>query len=137
MSINDLHCDRCGRLLTGLAAGSVAAQRLSSTSLPDSGTGVRFGYHPGNPALRDESGLLCGSCWREWTSGLATGTGRCARCGDTVTRDRSLFLRELGARSGWQLCPQDAARQLNGLRTVEPKLDPATFALPRRRRPRR
>lgn len=51
-------------------------------------------------------------------------------CATPVRRRASLFLRRLDEQSGWQLCTAHAAELLNGLRTVEPKLDPATFRLP-------
>jgi hypothetical protein len=35
-----------------------------------------------------------------------------------------------GDLAGWQLCTAHALDFLNSLRTVEPKLDPATFRLP-------
>ncbi len=115
MTIHDLHCDVCGRFLAG------------------PGSGVRFGYHPGAPALRDNSGLACVGCWAAATRELGAGaSGRCAVCGQPVTRRQSLHLRNLADRRSWQLCAGHAVGFLNQLRTVEPKLDPATFRFPER-----
>jgi hypothetical protein len=114
VTINDLSCDVCGRFLPGPAAG------------------VRFVYHPGVPALRDDAGLACHPCWDSVTRGLS-GTappGRCVVCGEPVTRRQSLHVRRFAEPRSWQLCPGHAVGFLNSLRTVEPKLDPATFRFP-------
>ncbi len=113
MTINDLRCDVCGRVL------------------PGPGSGVRFGYHPGVPELRDSSGLACTTCWNEATVELdLSARSRCAACGQPVTRQQSLHVRNLADPRSWQLCAGDAVRFLNRLRTVEPKLDLATFRFP-------
>lgn len=112
----------CGTQVVGLAATGEGA--------PD--MGVRFTYHPGDPRMRDDAGMLCGQCWGQWSSALGEPTPRtCARCGMLVTRRSSLHLRRLDTPgNGWQLCARHAAVALNSLRTVDPKLDPETFRLP-------
>ena len=114
MTINDLSCDVCGRFLPGPAEG------------------VRFVYHPGVPELRDDSGLACSTCWGLITQGLdVTATpGKCAACGEPVARRQSLHVRRHGDPQSWRLCPGHTVGFLNSLRTVEPKLDPATFRFP-------
>ena len=113
MSISDLSCDFCGRFLSG------------------PGAGVRFVYHPGALELRDNSGLACVSCWDAAMQGLRSAAHRCAACAAPVTRPQSLHLRRLDEPGSWlQLCVRDAVRFLNSLRTVEPKLDVATFRFP-------
>jgi hypothetical protein len=113
VTVFDLRCDRCGTLLAGPADG------------------IRFIYHPGDLALKDNSGLLCRRCW----TGLLAWLGeqgvenRCARCGRSVEHPESLHLQRGGDPDGWQLCRADAVDFLNKLRTVEPKLDPETFTL--------
>jgi hypothetical protein len=113
MTVFDLSCDACGRLLGG----------------PDDGT--RFLYHPGDFLLKDDSGLLCSACWQEAEAWLGGRTkGRCSVCGAEVERPRSLHVHVAGDPAAWQLCREHAAAFLNRLRTVEPKLDAAglTFA---------
>jgi hypothetical protein len=114
VTIGDLRCDLCGRQVPGPAAG------------------VRFGYHPGVAALRDDSGLACSPCWAEALRDLDTSSSmRCAACARPVVRRRSLHVRRVGvAGSSWNLCADHAVAFLNTLRTVEPKLDPATFRFP-------
>lgn len=113
MTILDLCCDVCGRFLPGPAAG------------------VRFVHHPGTAELRDDSGMACSACWDTLTQGLdVTATGRCAACGEPAPRKRSLHVRRFSEPGSWRLCAADAAGFLNSLRTVEPKLDPATFQFP-------
>jgi hypothetical protein len=114
MSVYDLNCDVCGRFLAG------------------PGAGVRFVYHPGLPELRDDSGLACGTCWDALSRGLdpAAPPGRCAACGEPVTRRQSLHLRLFNDPRSWRLCLRHTVGFLNSLRTVEPKLDPATFRFP-------
>ena len=114
MTIYDLSCDVCGRPLAG------------------PGTGVRFVYHPGVPELRDDAGLACRSCWAAITGtfGEMGVPGRCATCGQPVTRRRSLHLRRFDNPSSWRLCPSHTVGFLNSLRTVEPKIDPAAFRFP-------
>ena len=93
--------------------------------------GVRFSYHPGDPAMRDDSGTLCGACWSNWTASLGEHRNRvCATCGTGLRRRSSLFLRRIGEHDNWQLCAPHAADLLNCLRTVEPKLDRESFRLP-------
>lgn len=108
-------------MLSGLAGG------------PESGplAAVRFSYHPGDPAMRDDSGMLCGPCWTRWTQPLGAPRNRvCATCGTGLQRRSSLFLRRIGEHDTWQLCPPHAADLLNALRTVDPKLDRENFRLP-------
>jgi hypothetical protein len=114
MTIHDLHCDFCGRLLAA------------------PGGAVRFGYHPGSAQFRDNSGLGCEQCWAEATGRLdrSATAGCCAACGVAVTRTQSLHLRRLEGGHTWRLCADHAPQFLNLLRTVQPKLDPATFRFP-------
>jgi len=114
MTINDLRCDTCGRFLRG----------------PDAG--VRFVYHPGVPDLRDDSGLACTGCWNELVSGLdmTAAPGRCAVCAGPAGRQESLHVRRFTDPRSWRLCREHAVAFLNSLRTVQPKLDPATFRFP-------
>ncbi|GAC1407905.1 MAG: hypothetical protein NVSMB60_28840 [Mycobacterium sp.] len=121
MTISNLRCDVCDVLIPGLIAG------------PDSGAarGVRFTYHPGDPGMRDDSGVLCGQCWESWARRLGAHRTRvCATCGTAVRRTTSLHLRRTDSRDTWQLCTPHAAELLNTLNTVDPKLDPTTFQLP-------
>jgi hypothetical protein len=114
VTVSDLSCDICGRYL------------------PGPGSGVRFVYHPGVPELRDDSGLACAACWNGVTRGLdpAAPAGRCAACGDPAARRQSLHMRRFDDPRSWRLCRPHAVAFLNSLRTVEPKLDPATFRFP-------
>ena len=113
MTTNDLRCDRCGRVIAG------------------PGDGVRFVHHPGIPELRDDTGLACPTCWETLTSGFGdAGSGRCAACGAVAPRRESLHLRPFTEHASWRLCHADTVGFLNELRTVEPKLDPATFRFP-------
>jgi hypothetical protein len=111
--VYDQRCDRCGGYL----------------AMPDEA--VRFLYHPGDLALKDDSGLLCQGCW----SGLLAWLGPqgvenvCARGGEPVEHPTSLHIQRTGEGDGWQLCRAHAVEFLNRLRTVEPKLDPETFTL--------
>ncbi len=120
MTIHDLRCDVCGRVI------------------PLPADGVRFSYHPGRADLRDDSGLACAQCWAEAVRDLGEPGGRaaCAACGAATSRSASLHLRRPGQPSSWRLCAADAVAFLNRLRTVEPKLDPATFRFPARERRR-
>lgn len=120
MTISDLRCDFCGRLLAGPAGA------------------VRFGYHPGAPQLRDDSGLGCEPCWADAIGRLdrPASARACAACGEAITRTGSLHVRRFGDRRAWRLCTSDAAQFLNRLRTVRPKFDPATFRFPVVSRPR-
>ena len=113
MSIADLCCDLCGRVVAGPAEG------------------VRFVFHPGVPDLRDDSGLACQDCWRHALAGLdVTAVARCAACGEPVSRQRSLHLRPFDEPGFFRLCASHAVIFLNALRTVQPKLDAATFRFP-------
>ncbi|GAB90796.1 hypothetical protein GORHZ_118_00120 [Gordonia rhizosphera NBRC 16068] len=121
MTMSNLRCDMCDRLLPGLIPGT--------GDMP--GSGVRFSYHPGDPGMRDDSGLLCSECWSAWTGGLGEPTPRvCAVCRTPVARTSSLFVSRIDDRQTWQFCAPHAAELLNRLRTVEPKFDPASFRLP-------
>lgn len=114
MTITDLRCDFCGSFRA--APGGV----------------VRFGYHPGVPQFRDNSGLACEPCWAAAVSGLdgSAAPRSCAAGGEPVTRTGSLHLRRLDSQRTWRLCASHAVLFLNQLRTVQPKLDPATFRFP-------
>lgn len=113
MTIHDLRCDLCGRFLAG------------------PGAGVRFVYHPGTAELRDDSGLACTACWDGLTGSLTgAANGRCAVCGSPAPRRQSLHVRPFTEPGAWRLCAPDAVGFLNALRTVSPKLDPATFRFP-------
>ncbi len=122
MTIRDARCDLCGAQVVGLAAPGEGA----------AGQGIRFTYHPGDPRMRDDAGMLCWQCWGPWSAELGEPRERaCARCAVSLTRRSSLHLRRLDAPgTGWQLCARHAAEILNSLRTVDPKLDPETFRLP-------
>ncbi len=136
MTINDLRCDVCGRLLAGPAARPGASAHLAGgppgpPSVTGRPGGVRFVYHPGRPELRDASGLACLPCWDDAVRRFgAPAPGRCAVCGARVGRLESLHLRRYDDPQAWRLCAADAAGFLNRLRTVQPKLDPATFRFP-------
>ena len=94
--------------------------------------GVRFTYHPGAPALKDNSGLMCEECWSDvsaWLGPPGGVTDACLRCGAHL-REGRLILARPGQLTGWTLCRLDAVAFLNTLRTVEPKLDPTTFRFP-------
>lgn len=140
MTINDLCCDVCGRLLAGLSGRPGPGGRPDAGSpgqpgpagRPGRSGGVRFVYHPGKLEFRDDSGLACETCWTDAVGGfdVATAPRRCAACGEPVTHTASLHLRRFDDPRPWQLCARDAAGFLNRLRTVQPKLDPATFRFP-------
>lgn len=133
MTINDLRCDVCGRPLAGLAARPAAPAYPAATPPGSAGNveGVRFVYHPGRPEFRDTSGLACQACWDDAVREFASPAGgRCAACGTAVGRLDSLHLRRYDDPKSWRLCAPDAVSFLNRLRTVEPKLDPATFRFP-------
>ena len=121
MTVTDLHCDRCERLLAG-PGGELASGPY----------GVRFVYHPGDPRLSDDSGLLCRDCWAATVARLGSERpmNKCAVCAASVERFTSLHLRGAGEAKTWQLCVLHAAAFLNELSTVEPKLDPATLRFP-------
>lgn len=121
MSVTDLRCDRCGRFLVGPRAPDGSAESLGA---------VRFLYHPGNFLMKDDSGLMCETCWEAVAEELGERRAdRCSRCGIAVAADRSLHLHESGDPVPWQLCSAHGAEFLNTLRTVDPKLDPETFTL--------
>ena len=120
MTIFDLLCDRCGRALVGPASDPDAAVgRL----------GVRFSYHPGSAEFADNSSMVCGGCWDEVAGWLGEKPAEavCAVCATPVTS--CLFIQS-GGLDVWRLCRDHAVEFLNSLRTVEPKLDPDTFAFP-------
>ncbi len=120
MTVWDMHCDMCGRLVpapSGAAGGPLA--------------GVRFVYHPGSPSMRDDSGLACRSCWTEAAPAARMDPGHCAVCAAPVTRVSSLHVRPFDSPDAtWQLCEPHAVEFLNRLRTVQPKFDPVGFRLP-------
>jgi hypothetical protein len=126
VTVSSLRCDRCGSPVAALEEPGVGAD-----DAPARLVGIRFSYHPGDVALRDDSGLVCRSCWQAWTEPLGEPVPRaCSVCRVPLSRTDSLFLRRAGAERAWQLCSTHAAQVLNELRTVDPKLDPATFRLP-------
>lgn len=137
MTVTDLSCDRCERTLAlppGMAggmAGPSGAERTDAAG-PDSQLSVRFSYHPGDPHLRDNSGLLCLACWRalsrDWVGEPAV--DRCVRCSVPVTRFTSLHVRSSELAGSVQLCADHALDLLNALVTVEPKLDRRAFRFP-------
>lgn len=113
MTVFDVLCDRCG---------------VALTSPTDA---IRFLYHPGDLVLKDDSGLLCRSCWRAaltWL-GVEQRENVCARCQTPVEHLRSLHIQRTGESEGWQLCAEHAVQFLNQLRTTEPKLTVETLAL--------
>jgi hypothetical protein len=120
MTIRDLLCDVCGRAVPGPGGAGV----------PAGAGGVRFAYHPGNLRLRDDSGLVCERCWAECWRDTNPVRKQCAVCGQAVAHEGSLHIRRLDEPQTWQLCRSHAVRFLNRLRTVDPKLDPATFQFP-------
>lgn len=130
MTISNLRCDLCDALLPGLIP--------DRPNLPDGpdvrdgrAGGVRFSYHPGDPRMRDDSGVVCTGCWSQLAGWLGEPRERtCAVCSATVARTTSLHLRRVGAQDTWRLCSVHAAEMLNRLSTVEPKFDPETFQLP-------
>lgn len=121
MTVFDMSCDRCGMILVGPAEEAEPAGPF----------GVRFLYHPGDFLLKDDSGMLCGGCWSEVVAwlGAERPEGVCSVCGVAVEHARSLHFHRSNDPYGWQLCKTHAVELLNGLRTVEPKLDPDTFTL--------
>jgi ribosomal protein L37E len=115
MTVFDTRCDRCG------------------TELNSPNHAVRFLYHPGDLLLKDDSGLLCRSCWRAaltWL-GVEQQENTCARCGIPVEHAASLHVARSGEPEAWQLCPEHAVQFLNQLRTVEPKLTVDTLSFMR------
>lgn len=122
MTVTDLRCDHCGKGLAGPEGLPGGAGRL----------GVRFTYHPGSPALKDDSGLMCEGCWAgvvTWLGAPAGASSACARCGAGLDEGRLVVLRP-GELLAWFLCRRCAVAFLNGLRTVTPKLDVDTFRFP-------
>jgi hypothetical protein len=120
MTIFDLRCDRCGCALVGPASGPDTASARH---------GVRFSYHPGRADLGDNSSLVCTWCWATMTGWLGErpSDAICSVCSAPTTT--GLFVQS-GDLDGWRLCRDHAVEFLNTLRTVEPKLDPATFSFP-------
>ena len=85
--------------------------------------------HPGNPELSDNSSMVCSGCWHsitEWFDDQPSGTV-CTICAEPAAS--CLFI-VAGTLDPWRLCRLHAVEFLNGLRTVEPKLDPETFEFP-------
>ncbi|MGH9041660.1 MAG: hypothetical protein ACRDZ3_15680 [Acidimicrobiia bacterium] len=121
MTVFDMNCDRCGTMLVGPAEGTEAIGPF----------GVRFMYHPGDFFLKDDSGMLCGGCWSAMMAWLGPerAEGRCAVCRVPVEHARSVHVHRSNDPLGWQLCKLHAVEFLNGLRTVDPKLDLDTFTL--------
>lgn len=121
MTVTDLHCDRCGRLMAGPA----------TREPPAPGEAVRLSYHPGDADLRDDATTVCGRCWAallvQWGP---PERNSCAVCASPVEWRRSLHLRRYERPEGWQLCRTCAVRFLNSLRTVVPPLDPESFEFP-------
>jgi len=119
LTIFDFRCDRCGNLMVGPARGGPEQSARH---------GVRFAYHPGDPSLLDNSSMVCTACWVEMADVLGTpvSSERCAICDDPITE--SLVVQRAPAE--WRLCVDDAVDFLNSLRTVDPKLDRDSFALP-------
>ena len=113
MTVFDVRCDRCG------------------AELASPNGAVRFLYHPGDMVMKDDSGLLCRSCWRAALTWFGTEQRRnvCARCGLPVEDARSVHVHRSGDPDGWQLCPEHGVTFLNQLRTVEPKLSVETLSL--------
>ncbi|MHB1738176.1 MAG: hypothetical protein ACYCXA_01585 [Actinomycetes bacterium] len=129
MTVHDLACDRCGARLAGITPGGAGA---GTDVVPPALLGVRFVYHPGDPDLRDNSGLVCPACWATLTEamGMVDRTDRCAVCEQPVTRHTSLHLHRYDTTGTWRLCAGHAVAFLNDLRTVAPLLDPETFRFP-------
>lgn len=125
MTVHDLRCDFCSAALAG-------PDGISSSS---SRGGVRFVYHPGSFEHRDDSGMACASCWAEVSAPMATagaGLTTCALCGGDLQQGRLVVstLSNPETAPFWALCRLDGIAFLNRLRTVEPKLDPASFRFP-------
>jgi len=121
MTISDLRCDRCGSFLAGPGGVADGLGRRA----------VRFAYHPGSPHLKDDSGLVCESCWADMSGWLGAPTAKdaCAVCASCLDEGRLVVYRP-GELVAWPLCRSHAVEFLNALRTVEPKLDASTFAFP-------
>lgn len=119
MTIFDFRCDRCGTELIGPSRGPDDDER---------GRAVRFTYHPGDPALSDNSSMVCSRCWSEMTAwlGVESSPNQCSVCETAL--DSSLYIQ--AGPTTWRLCPAHAVELLNSLRTVMPKLDLETFVLP-------
>ena len=113
MTVFDMRCDRCGKELTS----------------PNDA--IRFLYHPGDLVLKDDSGLLCRSCWRAALGWMGVEQRRTSApgAGFPSSTSRSVHVQRSGESEGWQLCPQHAVEFLNQLRTVEPKLSVETLSL--------
>lgn len=124
MTVTDLRCDVCGTPVLTPAAGGAGGD----------GSGVRFVYHPGDPALRDDSGLMCAACWAQTVAGFGGSTPatsrHCAACGVPVDRLSSLHVRRYDVLGTWQLCTEHAVAFLNRLNTVHPKLRVEDFRWP-------
>ena len=124
MTISDLCCDFCGRLLAGsawLEEGDAGA--------------IRLFVHPGDPLLRDDQPLLCRVCFAqlgEWI-GAPDRADVCAVCGAALTYTGSLHVLEMTGRIGeapaWQFCRPHGVEILNRFRFIDPKMTPADLAL--------
>ncbi len=121
MTIYDLRCDRCAAPLSGPVGSDASGLNLA----------VRFRYHPGRADLGDDAGLLCQPCWSDVVASFGAPRPReCARCAADLRNAPTLYVNQAGELRGWRLCSDHALEFLNSLRTVAPKLDPSTFALP-------
>lgn len=125
MSVADLLCDICGRGLSGSAIVEAEGSRAA----------VRLMLHPGDPLHKDDSVLVCRTCWKEVADGMGPECipDKCSVCGDAVVYDASLHVLIMTGRMGdvpeWQFCRPDAVGFLNRLRTTEPKLQVSDLAL--------
>lgn len=119
MTIHELRCDVCGRLLFGW-----------EVHLPESPLrGVRLDIHPGVPLMHDESVLVCAEpCWAEVRATLGPDDLEdiCAICGEAVPYEGSLHVsvlrQKFGARPTWQFCRAHGAEFMNRFRFVDPKM---------------
>jgi len=124
VTISDLRCDFCGRLL----AGSAWLEQ------GDSGA-IRLFVHPGDPLLRDDQPLLCRVCWAELRVqiGDPDRADVCAVCDSAVTYTASLHILEMtgkiGEAPGWQFCREHGVRLLNRFRFIDPKMAVGDLAL--------
>jgi len=124
MTIADLRCDICGTALAGSAI----------LTPDDPRSAIRLYVHPGDPLHREDSILVCGTCWGDLGGWM--GEGRpdvCAVCGQAVTYEGSLHLLVMTGRVGeaplWQFCRTHGVELLNRFRFIEPKMGPGDLAL--------
>ncbi len=126
MTIHDLGCDVCGRMLAGL-----------ETDLQDSpARGTRLLVHPGDPKRHDNSVLVCTEpCWERLRADLGPQDREdvCAMCREAVAFQGSLhvmvMLQKFGANPTWQFCRRHGAEFLNNFLFVQPKLAEADLKL--------